>query len=76
MKYNFLLFISMFYSSIALAQSQVNIDFDNDGIKDKANLITSEEGYKIEFSISSLGGQIQKTQTITLCGQENYLTVK
>ncbi len=80
MKHKVLLLTCIFFSTLTFAQTTVLIDFDNDGIMDKANLITTNNGYRdgsyrIEFTVSSHGGQTQSTQLITFTGMEVNLTV-
>ena len=75
MKKILILIVGLLFSFSIRAQNSVKIDLDNDGIIDVVSLITSDEGYHIEFLVSSQGTKVQKTEIITYGGQENTLTV-
>lgn len=74
MKLKTTLFFLLLTSKV-LAQFDIAIDFDNDSIVDKATMINIESGYKLTFSLSSQNNKNHTTETITLGGQKNTLSV-
>ena len=75
MKHIFLVALTTILSTTLFGQNQIQIDFENDGKMDNANLKKTEEGYFIQYTLST-DGKKHTTKIITMGGQENKLTVK
>jgi hypothetical protein len=75
MKKIYLVALTAFLSTALFGQSQVQIDFESDGKMDNATLKKTEEGYFLQYTLSS-DGKKHTTPTITMGGDENSLSVK
>jgi hypothetical protein len=74
MKKTYIFITLLFFITEVNGQNQVSIDFENDGKKDIAILKQTEDGYFIQYTLSS-DGKKHSTKIITRGGQENTLTV-
>jgi hypothetical protein len=75
MKKIYLVALTAFLSTTLFGQSEIQIDFETDGIMDNATIKKTEEGYFLQYTLSS-DGKRHTTPTITMGGDENSLSVK
>jgi hypothetical protein len=74
-KYSLWLVVYLFAIDVR-GQEIAEIDFENDGIPDRAILIESENGWKIRYTLSGESGKEYATEMITTGGQSNLNVVK